>query len=350
MPDGARSPAAAKPRRALVLAGGGARGAFEAGVIATLAARDIEFGSLVGTSAGALSAAFFASAIRAGDPRGGADELVDFWIEHAHWRTFVSLSPPDLLDLRGLSTADQLERVLLSRMNAHTKAPAKRDVALRMIAAVLRPDAHRFALTSEHVFSFDTSDFARRPLQIARAAAASAAFPGIFAPVHVTGVGDCADGGLTAETPLAEALALPHVDEIYVVTGSSLSPLQRRLAGVALAGRWLEILLEERFQRSLARVEHAHQQLRTLENLRARGTLTELHCSELREQLSLPPPRVVVVRPEEPLPGGFWGAFSDKRLRAQYVARGRAAAELTLSRAREGRDVDLDLYARQSVR
>lgn len=322
------------PRRALVLAGGGARGAFEAGAIATLAAQEIEFGALIGTSAGALSAAFFAAAIRAGDPNGAAAELVDFWIEHAHWRTFVSLSPPDILDARGLSNTRQLEHVLLSRMNARTSAPAKRDVALRMIAAVLRPDEHRFALTSEHVFSFDTSDFARRPLQIARAAVASAAFPGVFAPVHVTGVGDCADGGLTAETPLAEALALPHIDEVYVVTGSSPSPPRRRLGGVALVGRWLEILLEERFQRSLLRVERAHGQLRALENLRARGTLTESHCSELREVLSLPPPRVVVIRPEEPLPGGFWGAFADKQLRAEYVAHGRSAAERVLSRQR----------------
>lgn len=59
-----------KPKRtALVSAGAAAKGAFEAGAIAALTAAGIVFRSLVGTSSGALNAAFMAVATRSADER-----------------------------------------------------------------------------------------------------------------------------------------------------------------------------------------------------------------------------------------------------------------------------------------
>ena len=68
------------PSCALILAGAGSKGAFEAGAVSELLLRGHRFQTLVGASAGALNAALLASAIRvlrAGDRcwRAGACEL-----------------------------------------------------------------------------------------------------------------------------------------------------------------------------------------------------------------------------------------------------------------------------------
>ncbi|HEY4955421.1 MAG TPA: patatin-like phospholipase family protein, partial [Gemmatimonadaceae bacterium] len=65
---------------ALVLGGGGARGAYQAGVIRGLARRypDIEFPILTGISAGAISTAFLAS--HGETFAEAADELVRLWL------------------------------------------------------------------------------------------------------------------------------------------------------------------------------------------------------------------------------------------------------------------------------
>jgi NTE family protein len=79
---------AAKPVRGLVLLGGGARSAYQAGVLGALSSMvrlhpdlpdNFPFQVLVGTSAGALNAAYLASAARRGLT--AFDELRRFWAE-----------------------------------------------------------------------------------------------------------------------------------------------------------------------------------------------------------------------------------------------------------------------------
>lgn len=71
-------------RRALVLGGGGARGAYEVGVLAYVLAelpremgRSLRFDVVVGTSSGAINAAFLASA--ATDPAAAVTALAERW-------------------------------------------------------------------------------------------------------------------------------------------------------------------------------------------------------------------------------------------------------------------------------
>jgi NTE family protein len=74
---------AARARTALVLSGGGARGAYQAGVLAGLVEAgligdpDVRFDVLVGSSAGAINAAALAS--RADDPARGIERLAAAW-------------------------------------------------------------------------------------------------------------------------------------------------------------------------------------------------------------------------------------------------------------------------------
>ena len=83
----AAAPVAEKPRVALVLQGGGALGAYQAGVYQALHEHDFTPDWVVGTSIGAINAALIA-----GNPRETRIErLREFWETVAH---------PDLLDLR----------------------------------------------------------------------------------------------------------------------------------------------------------------------------------------------------------------------------------------------------------
>lgn len=325
-----------EPRRAIVLAGGAAKGAFEVGALASLVERGLAFTSIIGTSAGALNAAYFAAGVRAGREREAAHEMVEFWLERARWRTFLDLSARDIATLRGLSRSTRAEAVLRDRLLLLSTLPARHEVQLRMVASRLAaaPGAAG-ALTHEHVFAFQASDFATRVDDIARAAVASGAFPGLFAPVDVPDIGLCVDGGLVANTPLAEAIALGDVDEVYVVTPWTAADGDAdRLGGLSLLSRWIEIAVSERFNREVAQAERRHAQLQVLADERDRGVLSDEQHGYLQRRLGLRnAARIIVIRPSRALPGNVLTAFGDRSLRAEYIARGRAAADEVILKA-----------------
>src|SRR5687768_1939029 len=68
-----------RARLALVLSGGGARGAYQAGVLRGLARRlpELHFSIITGVSAGAINATFMAA--HPGSPAEAAGELCDLW-------------------------------------------------------------------------------------------------------------------------------------------------------------------------------------------------------------------------------------------------------------------------------
>src|SRR4029077_14437432 len=69
----------AKPRRALVLSGGGSKGAFEVGVLQRLMGdQQLEDELLCGTSVGAINAAYLAQT-PLGQPRDAVAELRALW-------------------------------------------------------------------------------------------------------------------------------------------------------------------------------------------------------------------------------------------------------------------------------
>lgn len=77
-PTGAASPEPA-PRDVMVLSGGGNRGPVQVGMMQVLLAAGIEPAGYVGTSVGALNAAYLAGATTPAEARRRADELADRW-------------------------------------------------------------------------------------------------------------------------------------------------------------------------------------------------------------------------------------------------------------------------------
>ena len=93
---------------AIVLAGGVAKGAFEAGAIKVLVEHGIKFAQVVGTSSGALNAILLAAAIRADREREAMADLLSLWRDEASWMHVFHFTVRDALRRRALSDSTKL--------------------------------------------------------------------------------------------------------------------------------------------------------------------------------------------------------------------------------------------------
>ena len=182
---------------AFVLAGGGSLGAVQVGMLRALTAAGVVPDLLVGASAGAINASFFA-----GDPTAhGVSELERIW--------------------RGLERSDVFPVSLLQgglgmlglRRHLVDPGPLRRLLA-RSLPAV---DFARMVLPC-HVVASDVLSGEEVVLSsgsVVEAVLASAAIPGVFPPVTIGGR-YLIDGGVANNTPLSTAVSL-GADRIVVL-------------------------------------------------------------------------------------------------------------------------------------
>ncbi len=249
MAEPALAGAARRPRRALVFSGGGARGAYEAGVVRylledmpRLLGHPVHFDILCGTSVGAIHACFMGATADQGPER--ATRLLDIW----RGMRVDEMLPLSLRDLLGLPrrllglrrTAELLrsgappERIygLLDThvlegivSNAIPWRGIRRNVRSGRIHAVCVA-ATQIATGRVTIFidsaEREISQWSRDPSLLPRLthllpvhALASAAIPMLFPAVRI-GSTYYADGGLRLNTPLAPALRL-GADRVLVV-------------------------------------------------------------------------------------------------------------------------------------
>ncbi len=225
----------------LILSGGGARGAYEVGVLSFV------LGDLVrergrwplrfvcGTSVGAINGAFVAANVH--DPVAGVARLERMWRD---------ITLPDVLGFDVLQ-ATRLHRVLLGGRRGAGLFDAtpmtdiiRRGIDYRQLARNLRVGAlGAFTATATHVRTGRPVCFVDRapgvalplglPRQVVVRAAhilphhvlASAAIPVVFPPVAIRSDLYC-DGGLRLNTPLSPAIHL-GADRVFVVGLSAAS-------------------------------------------------------------------------------------------------------------------------------
>ncbi len=280
-----------RPRIAVVLSGGGARGAYEAGVlsfilgdVARRLGRPIHFDILTGTSVGAIHACYLAGAQAADDC---GERLVEVW-RSLSFDSVMELSPRAVLripwKLLGFGGSDEIEggRRLQGLFNtAGLEALVLSAVDWRALRANI--DSGRLAglavaateIASGRSFVFvdcpggDVPDCAADPLVVTRGARmepvhalASAAIPMIFPAIKV-GERFYSDGGLRMNTPLAPALRL-GADRVLVIGlrhdyGSQEPTFADERETVAqspiyLAGKALNALLLDRVEYDLGRM------------------------------------------------------------------------------------------------
>lgn len=232
---------------ALVLSGGGAKGAFGAGVAAGLADAGVEPDIVAGTSAGALNAAGVACGL--------TEELLALWeaVEsrdvfrprldiHRLVRPVHLLAHPNrLLGWGGHSTSGHLLdsigwtwlfhlgplRERLVELVGGTELPVREDVTLTVVCVeVGTGELVRFTNRELPEHRRDPS-YCVTNLTVDHLLA-SASIPGLFAPVAI-GDDEYWDGGLGANTPLSAAMV--HEPETAFVVASGAVDREGRSPG-----------------------------------------------------------------------------------------------------------------------
>ena len=188
----------------LVLSGGGAKGAYEAGAVAAFAEHGLPIRLVAGSSAGALSAAMIVA--------GRADRLEATWRSITREQVYSIRAPtffagllPGWLTLRALGNATSLldPRPLRELITASVELERIRNSSIGLV--VMTTDLTRRA---PRVFDNQTVTV--------DALVAAAAVPGLFPAVAVDGA-LLVDGGLTGRAPVLEALEAAPVDRALVM-------------------------------------------------------------------------------------------------------------------------------------
>ena len=190
---------------AVVLSGGGSLGAYEIGVIDTLARRHVVPDLIVGTSAGAINGAYWA--LHAGG--NVAETLLETW---------QSCRSEELLPGGRLAA---LRSLLANRNHLYGGRGMARLIARHAPADARLEDLPiPMAITVTDALTGDRVVLREGPLRAA--VLASAAIPGIFPPVDVDGR-LCIDGGVSANCDL-EAVVEAGIDQAIAVALSDYRP------------------------------------------------------------------------------------------------------------------------------
>lgn len=190
-------PARRRERVAFVFSGGGIFGAMQIGQLVALVERGIQPDLIVGTSIGAINGAGFAA-----EPTpDGVQKMRDNWL---------SMRGEDIFPGGALSRAARAIRRGDHVLQNHGLRGVIDKIPARTFSELQIP----FQAVTTRLSSGDEQLFSAGPL--APALLASAALPGVFAPVVIDGE-RYTDGGVVNNTPISVAVA-SGASKIYVLT------------------------------------------------------------------------------------------------------------------------------------
>jgi NTE family protein len=294
-------------KTALVLSGGGAKGAFQAGALEVLAGQDIQYESIAGVSVGALNGVMV-SAQRL--PR-----LMEIWKtiredEVYTKRSFFQLGLQFLLYRIGFRRAPK---------SVYSNEPLKkllqkefRDIEMKIPITIGRVNLETGTYISE--IDPQSPDFASEVV-------ASTAIPVLWEPVRVRNQ-LFVDGGIRNTTPLKEVV-LDKPDRIIVITNAPLNNFkeERNLEDILeIAERSLDILMNEIFIEDIKKCMQINNLVR---QAASQGlTLTSDSGRPLKEF------ELCIIQPPEPLGSAL--NFGRQRL-DELLIMGREAAEKALA-------------------
>jgi len=194
-----------QPRRALVLSGGGSRGAFEVGVLQRLMReQQLDYDLLCGTSVGAINASYLAQT-PLGQPREAASRL------RALWDTVTTAKVRKSWFPFGRVSA-------FFKTSVYDSSPLQAWIRAGLDAAAVRVSGRRLRIVSVAFGSGESFVADEQTPDLVEWVIASSAFPVMLTPASIRG--DLwTDGGLRTITPLGEAIRA-GADEIDVVLSS----------------------------------------------------------------------------------------------------------------------------------
>lgn len=238
MPEQNTDEATIRPSRALVLGGGGGRGAYGVGVMKAFQERDFKFDWVIGTSIGAINAALFA--------QGDLDVLEEVWSRVSSEDVYKLPNPQHLRHLffgerLGFLDTSPLEELLNKYVDVNK----------------LRNCDFQIGFVTTDLCSLQTKVFFKEDIQtkaeLVDILMAASAVPLLFPP-RILETGGCwMDGGLVTNTPIQAAINL-GAKEVYAVIVEP-DPVEEVPNSIPkLIGRLIEILLDQTANTGIAQV------------------------------------------------------------------------------------------------
>ena len=244
-----------RPRVALVLSGGGARGFAHVGVIKALEAARVPVDLIVGTSMGAIIGGLYAS--------GMTGEQLEREILTVEWSgLFNTRQPRQVLSQRRKEEDFELSPVLLVGFRDGEFRLPTGAVSSRSLEMLLR----RYTLPTRHLSSFDALPTRFRAVatdmetgqevvmdrgDLAAALRGSMSVPGVFSPLGMDGR-ILGDGGLVNNLPVNVARALGAEVVIAVNIGTPLAGRETLGSLVGITTQMVNILTEQNVKASIA--------------------------------------------------------------------------------------------------
>jgi len=223
----------ANPATAFVFAGGGSLGAVQVGMLHELVASGLQPDFVVGSSAGAINAAYFAGAPDAA----GVARLGQLW---------SGVRRQDIMPLSLRSILAMLLRRQASLVNV--------DGIRRLLERHLLYGEIERSLLRLHIVATDQqlgNEVVLSAGPVIEAVMASAAIPGIFPPVRIAGR-DLVDGGVANNTPVSVAVALGATRIVVLPAGFACALRRPPVTAVAQVMHALSLLVARQLVRDLA--------------------------------------------------------------------------------------------------
>jgi NTE family protein len=250
-PDASARP---RPKIALVLSGGGARGFAHIGVLRALQELRIPVDFVVGTSMGSVVGGAYAA--------GSSVEQLELLVRRTDWNAVVADRPPrdELIYRRREEDLLLPSRIEFGVHEDGVSLPpaAAGNEALELALTSILPSGTRdkpanllqlpFRSVASDLVTGELVELSDAPLFLAMRA--SLAVPGVFAPVRVN-QRLLVDGGLVRNLPVDVAREMGADIIIAVNVGTPLAPEKELVSAVSVAQQMLQILTEQNVQRSL---------------------------------------------------------------------------------------------------
>ncbi len=220
---------------AFVFSGGASLGAIQVGMAQALEAAGIRPDMVVGTSVGAVNAAWFAGG-------GSAEELADIW-RGTERADLFPIRP--LLGLRaflGLSTHFVPDTGLRRLLKRNLRFKRIEDAPIKLLVTTTDIQSGKEVILD----SGDAID----------AVAASAALPGVYPPVNIGGR-LLADGGIANNTPITTAVEAGATEVWVLSTGYSCTQAAAPKTALAMAMQATAHLVQQRLVREVPRQDYS---------------------------------------------------------------------------------------------
>jgi NTE family protein len=243
-----------RPKVALVLSGGGARGFAHVGVLRVLKELRIPVDFVVGTSMGAVIGGAYAA--------GRSVEEIEEIVRNTSWENVLADRPArDALDFRrreeDVGLPSRIE-FAVTKSGITLPPSAAGNSALEQALTRLLPNGMKsehinhlpipFRSVASDLVTGDMVELTDTPLFITLRA--SLAVPGMFAPVHIN-KRLVVDGGLVRNLPIDMAKKMGADIVIAVNVGTPLAQEKELGSAISVAQQMLQILTEQNVQRSL---------------------------------------------------------------------------------------------------